>query len=355
MLLLVLLVGCGGDNRGAAHQTTRSEVAAPEPTACPPLESGVHRGVCFAHSYQHGGRRGYGSEASRGQLRELRSLGTDWISLTPFGFVRSLESAEVHMLGPGGPGETDARMRRAIRDAKQMGMNVLLKPHLWVQGGAWRADLDPEDGWDAFFRSYEAFLLAYARMAEEEGVAILAVGTELRSSAAHEERWRALIAKVRDVYAGELVYCANWDAAEHVAWWDAVDYVGVQFYPSLAETDAATEDEMRSAIDGHLRQIETLHRRVSRPVLITEVGYKSVRGAAIRPYEWTERMGEVVVDQNAQARAYHVFFSAVAARPWIRGVYVWKWFTDPDSQEEGPGGFSPRGKEAQAVLGQAYR
>ena len=57
----------------------------------------------------------------------------------------------------------------------------------------------------------------------------------------------------------------------------------------------------------------------------------------------------------AQATAYRVFFAGVAARPNIRGVYLWKWFTDPDTGEEGPGGFSPRGKPAAAVLQEVFR
>ena len=56
----------------------------------PALGPNVHRGVCFAHSYQSGGAHGYGSDASRTQLEEARGLVPNWVSGTPFGFMTSL-------------------------------------------------------------------------------------------------------------------------------------------------------------------------------------------------------------------------------------------------------------------------
>ena len=58
--------------------------------------------------------------------------------------------------------------------------------------------------------------------------------------------------------------------------------------------------------------------------------------------------------RQTQAQAYEVLMADVAARPWIHGLYIWKWFTNPDTREEGPRGFSPRGKLAEAVLRRAY-
>jgi hypothetical protein len=34
----------------------------------------------------------------------------------------------------------------------------------------------------------------------------------------------------------------------------------------------------------------------------------------------------------------------------VEQIYWWKWFTNPATNEEGPVGFSPRGKPAEAVL-----
>ena len=326
------------------------ESASPEEEAA--LDEGVQRGVCLAHSWEQGGRHGYGSETSASTLDELRGLGVRWVSLTPFGFMSSLTSDGVEHVGERRGGERDAQVRAEIRAARARGIQTLLKPHIWVGRGEWRAELAPRD-WSAWFRSYREWILIYARMAEEESVPVLAIGTELRSSATHAEEWRALIADVRAVYSGRLTYCANWDSTEDVSFWDAVDYIGVQFYPPLADAPQASYEDMRGRLDAHLDRLGELSERAQRPVLLTEVGYKATVDTVVRPYEWTER-SESPVDEVAQAEAYELLFSRLARREWIHGIYIWKWFTNPETREEGPRGFSPRGKLAEDVLRRAY-
>lgn len=319
----------------------------------PALASEVQRGVCYAHSWSERGTRGYATPTSRTSLDELRDLGVTWVSLTPFGFVESLQSDEVRPAGAWG--ESNERVASEIREARARDIQVLLKPHLWVRGGAWRAELDPAGGWPAFFTSYREWILAYARLAQEAGAPILAVGTELRSSIGRESEWRELIAAVREVYDGELVYCANWDEVDDVPFWDALDFVGVQLYAPLADGPEASPSSMRARLDIVLDSIGALSARVSRPVLLTEVGFKSTADTAVRPYEWTEHRRDAVVDQGAQERAYRVLFQELDGRSWLEGVYIWKWFTDPETDEEGPHGFSPRGKRAEEVLREAFR
>lgn len=323
-----------------------------------PVSPSVQRGVCFAHNYQSGGARGYGSEVSRASLGELSALGVTWVSLTPFGFMDGPAATEVRHVGAMRAGETDARMRAEIAAARDAGLSVLLKPHLWIRGGVFLGDIDPgsEAGWRAWFHSYQEWIVRYARLAQELGVPLLAVGVEFGSSSGSREAdWRAVIAAVRAVYEGELVYAANWDEVGSVPFWDALDYVGVQFYPPLATRLDESPEAVTRRVATHLDALGALSTRVDRPVLLTEVGYKSVRGTALRPHEWPEHMQHTPEPSEAeQALCYRLLLNAVAERPFIRGVYWWKWFSDPDAQEEGPNGFSPRGKLAEAVLRAAY-
>lgn len=316
------------------------------------LDPGVHAGVSLAHNYQHGGRRGYGSATSAQTLEELRALGVRWVSLTPFGFMDSLEATEVRMASGHPAAENDARMEAEIRAARGRGLRVFLKPHVWIARGAWRGHLRPTD-WAAWFESYLAFIVHYADMAQRLDVELLAIGVEFPVEG-HEGAWRDVIAAVRDAYEGELTFAANWDAADAVPFWDALEYVGVQLYPPLADEIGASEASMRRALDRHLDGLEALGDRVDRPVLLTEVGYKSIVGAEVHPHTWPERHGDPTPSEPAQAQAYGRLFDALHARPRIRGVYLWKWFTDPDTDEEAADGFSPRGKLAEHVLRSAY-
>jgi hypothetical protein len=55
---------------------------------------------------------------------------------------------------------------------------------------------------------------------------------------AREKEWRRVIAAVRGVTSARLTYAANFDAYQRVAFWDALDAIGIQAYFPL--TDKAT-------------------------------------------------------------------------------------------------------------------
>lgn len=324
----------------------------------PRLADGVMRGMSVAHAWQNGGTAGYGSASSAASLRELRDQGVDWVSLTPFAFQRTLEDCELRSSADVGGGENEARVRAEIEQAHGLGMHVLLKPHVWVGSGEWCARIAPSapDGYARWWASYREFLLAWARLAAEAHVEALCVGTELASTVRGDtDAARRLVDEVRTVFPGKLVYAANWDEVDTVPLWPSVDYVGVQLYAPLArrldESDAAMEARLGASLDRALGAAQ----RAGKPLLVTEVGYTATRRALLAPHEWPEHLsGREVADVQTQARAYRVAFRAIAARPEIAGVFVWKWFTDPTTTEEGAIGFSPRGRPAAAVMATAY-
>lgn len=350
---LLSLIGCSKPSE-ETRSSNLQERCAPGVT---PLPDRIQRGVCVAHNYQAAGIKGYGSKTSAATLRELKELGVQWVSLTPFGFMRTLHEPEVHPIGSYPGGETDERLRKVIGQAKELGLRVLLKPHIWIVGGQWRGDIDLPDkkAWNLWFDSYEAWMSNYANLAETEGVDILAIGVELRSTErALEERWRELVRKVRRQFHGKLTYSANWDDAATQPWWDSVDYIGVQFYPPLTTEPREEPAHLRSELAKRLDELQTLAEARNKPVLFTEVGYRAAPDAFVQPHAWPERSSEVRIDHRAQALGYDIFVDAVRDRPWVAGIYWWKWFTDPNTAEEGPAGFSPRYKPAEAVLRAAY-
>ncbi|MEM7435692.1 MAG: hypothetical protein AAF436_11115 [Myxococcota bacterium] len=363
LVLLVLWTGCQKSKDAPEAQTTEGEapkIVAPLPRCArgvEPLPPTIERGVCVAHNYQRGGSKGYGSATSEATLQELRALGVDSVSLTPFGFMQRLDEPTVHSIGDYRAGETDSRIVREIKAAKALGLRIMLKPHLWIVDGQWRGHIDFESDskWTTWFDAYEDWLLHYADLAEAHGVEFLVVGVELRTTEARlESRWRRLIRKVRRRYKGKITYSANWDDAGALPWWDAVDYVGVQFYPPLAKAPGARTEEVRRYLDARLDEVAALSARAERPVLFTEVGFRSDADALVRPHAWPGRSDDASVDEETQAIGYAEFVAAVRERRWVAGVYWWKWFTDPNTAEEGPRGFSPRGKPAESVLRAAY-
>ncbi len=413
MALALSLFGC----REAQVREPKLEKMSPRSAASQlkPLSRDVFRGICLAHTYEDNGAAGYGTETSRRTLREIRGLGANWVSLTPFAFMKHRHATQVMLIdelskqwskqnAPRGiRGETDEVMRREIRAARELGLKVQIKPHIWMLDGSWRGKLDPgaasamgarersasneastrktpageppagelpaeetpakktpakktpakKTEWSAFWASYRAFLLHYAHMAARHGASMLVIGVELDHTMRFEPQWRSLISDVRRVYDGSLVYAANWDAVDKVPIWDALDYVGVQFYPPLARKKNASEATMNKTLARSLDSLERLSKRTQKPVIFTEVGFRAVADTALRPHEWPDPKNRNV-DESAQAQTYRVFFRGIQKRRWAAGVFLWKWFTDPNTNEEGPAGFSPRNKRAQKILERAF-
>jgi hypothetical protein len=309
------------------------------------------RGVCFVA----------GPRIDEAVFEPLVKHNVEWISQTPFGYLPAPDSPRIEMATHGDIywGETDEGLVATTRMAKKFGIRTLLKPHLWVGGwhdAGWSGDIRMQDKerWKAWFDSYRGFILHYAKLAEENGIEALAVGTELQGSTLdHEKEWRSIIQEVRKVFTGRITYAANWDREfEALPFWDALDFAGVQAYFPLTDKSDASVPDLLAGWEPHLKALERLSARIHRPVVFTEVGYRSSDRAAVQPWLW--RTGDPT-NLEQQARCYEAMFRSVWNKPWFRGVYAWKWFPGFDTRKSpGDNNFTPQGKPAEEVLGRWY-
>jgi hypothetical protein len=303
------------------------------------------RGVCWEGA----------SEIEPSRLDPLKDLGVDWISETPFGWVPSAGSSTVRFSGERGLwGETDEGLVKTAVWARARGIKTLLKPHLWVRYADWPGDIkmSTEDGWAAWFASYESFILHHARLAEANGFEALAVGTELGGTTGREREWRALIAKVRGVYHGKLTYCANWNSEpERVAFWDALDFIGIQAYYPLSPKASPAKAEIEAGWAPVAASLEGLSKKTGKPVVFTELGFKSCLYALKEPWKW-DADGEV--DMEVQRNAYEATFATFWPKSWFAGAFVWKWHPVPQAVMHGNRDFTPQGKPALEVIRTYY-
>jgi hypothetical protein len=317
---------------------------------------GFAHGVCLAHAMRWGEPCGYGSATCGKTIGRLKSLGVDTVSLTPFGFMRSLSDDTVHLANAHPGGESDEALAATTRQAHAAGMRVMLKPHVWIHHGEWigSQQITDEAQWGRWFDSYRAFILHYAEVAEREKMEWLAIGTELSKAATRDRaRWAKLIGEIRRVYHGALTYAANWNE-EGVVFWDLVDAVGVQMYEPPTDKSGATTDELRTGWKRIGARLEALAKKTGKKILITELGYRATIDAHVAPSTWPESERNAVFDGEEQARCFRVALEVLMRAPWCSGIYVWKWFTD-SRDEQGPTDFSPAGKPAEKVLGEFYR
>ncbi len=287
-----------------------------------------------------------GTPASDLTLAKLKEMGFDTVAIMVPAYQQTINSEVVFTNDkPGGDTPTDTAIKHAIESCHKLGMRVLLKPHVDPRTNEARINIMASEKW---FDSFEAFTLRYARIAEETGCEIFAVGTELEATtfSAWTARWNQVIDKVREVYKGKLTYAANWTEYEEVPFWDKLDMVGIDAYFPVAEKNDPTVDEITAAWTARADEIEKWLREkglTEKGVIFTEIGYPSADGAARQP--WVAIT--TVEDQQEQADSLAAMFAVLTARPWFKGYYLWQYFPQ---ERWSPLGFTVNGKQAEKVI-----
>jgi hypothetical protein len=310
-------------------------------TACtiaPPATT-KHRGMNYACAFSPAEDVRYGSPSSEAELRKLQALGVNWISIMPFGFQ---PSAPVIRMGGY---EDDDSLRGATRQAHALGIKVMLKPHIWARDEK-AMERWTDEQWKAWFVCYEDFIVHYATLARDAKMDALSIGNEQKHSTRFEAEWRRIIARVREIYTGPITYGANFDEVEKVAFWDALDWIGVSAYFPLVDSPMPERAELVAAWQPVISRLRALSSRYRKPVLFTEIGYRNVEGAAWRQWEIPYGAARNV---DVQRAAYEAFFEAVWPQPWLAGVYPWKWFSGPEFDE-----YEIEGKPAAEVVRSHY-
>lgn len=274
------------------------------------------------------------------RLDELVALGATDVAVVVAWSQADVAASQV-IPGPVG----DDVVRAALAGAAARGLRATMFPILQldrVRPGEWRGTLRPADV-DAWWSSYEAFIVHHADLAAAAGAAALVVGSELGSTEAWRDRWYHLISRVERRYEGELLYSANWDHYERVSFWERLDAVGVTGYFELTGDHAAEVDALA---EGWARPRDALLAFAAargKPLWLTEVGYPSVDGGAVWPWDYT-RAGAVDVEE--QRRGFEALARAWSGRA-LAGLFVWEWSGEGGARDRG---YTPRGKPAACEL-----
>jgi hypothetical protein len=312
-----------------------------------PIESGYHPGV------------GYGSPAYDRALGEARAMGATWVALTPFGRTADLDGTGVDMTFESPFERNRQDVARAVQMAHARGLHVMLVPHLWVESGAWRGEMNPktDEGWKRWADAYSRFVRAWARLAEESGVEMFSAGVELRSwvTTPRAPSFTRLLRDLRRVYHGVLTYSGNWDDIEDTVVLGDVDVIGINAFYPLADRPSASAESMLARARAVRARVHALASDWQKPVLFTEIGYTTRADPALRPWEWPDSMSAMKVDEAAQATAYRALLEPMLDEHDFAGFFVWRVYADPDdTSQEAPWGFSPRGKLAERVMRDAF-
>ncbi len=325
----------------------RAEIGGVRGVTIGPIENGYHPSV------------GYASPAYERTLVEVHALGANWIALTPFGRVPDLLGSGIDPTFELPFEQNRVDVARAIEMAHAHGLRVMLVPHLWVESGQWRGELEPESdvAWARWAERYERFVRGWAEVAQEARADIFSAGVELRSwvTTSHAPSFSRVIREIRRVYHGLVTYSANWDDVDQTVIWGDLDLIGINAFYPLAEAPGAPYEVLQQSARAIRVRVHDLAESWQKPILFTETGYTTRADPAVRPWTWPDAMSGVPVDENAQATAYRALASSLFDDPDFAGFFVWRVYADPDdTSQEAPWGFSPRGKQSELVVRDAF-
>lgn len=298
----------------------------------------------------------FSTDAFKRSVDNAAAMGANYVTLIIPLYQSDKFSADVYK---GGNTPTDESLISAITYAHSKGLKVMLKPHLENQNFEWRANINPQNR-TAWFASYGNFLAAYAKIAQDYGVEDFCIGAELISMASafvnssNTQNWKNLISKIRGVYSGRLTYSANWgppgdsfvDEKNNIQFWDSLDYIGVAAYFNLYGDNSV--QNLKNQWEGYRQaDLEPLSQRWNKPIVFTEIGYRSVEGAHLQP--WNYGMGGGYSPET-QSNAYEAMFSFWSAHGFMNGVHLWDWKPYPNAGGEGNTDYTPQNKPAENVI-----
>ncbi len=300
-----------------------------------PAEAAVSSWQQKGISYYPYSSTDYASAGFHTTVDHYKSLGVNTITLVIPIYQSNTGSTDI---APGGNTPTDAALASGIEYAHAQGLKVMLKIHIDPYSGEWRANIYPSDR-DTWYRNYLAQLLHYGQIAQNEHVEAYTLGTELiyMASAAinpdNTERWQNMIAQVRKVYTGLVSYDANWGSntytgeAPNIGFWSSVDFIGISAYYPLYG-DASVQQDKSGWAGVESSEIGPLHDRTGKPVVFSEIGYRSVNGANQAPFDSGTN---APYNAQVQANAYEALFEFWDQYPWMQGADFWYANSNPNA------------------------
>ncbi|MDE2020182.1 MAG: hypothetical protein KGJ13_07605 [Patescibacteria group bacterium] len=306
----------------------------------------------------------FGSASFDQSLRNLAATGANYVALDMPFYQTNISTTDV---GPGWNTPTAASLASGIQFAHSIGLRVMLKFNVYSNDGQWSAYIDPADH-AAWFADYQNAIMPFVRLAQANGAEEICIGNELISLSTYTSdpsntgSWEALIKTIRAAYSGKLTYGANRadntdtsagnfnDEKDHIAFWSDLDYIGISAYFDLSG-DGSVASLMSSWNYWDTNAVQPLANQWGKPVLFTEAGFQAIHDSYTHPWMWWE---SGTYDGSQQANDYQALFQYWDQRPYMAGVALWNWSSNPNAGGAGDTTYTPQGKPAQAVMQQWF-
>ncbi len=261
----------------------------------------------------------------------------------------------------------DEALGEIIRQTHQRGLKVFLKVNVKCKRDCKPNEVAPSDP-DAWFDDYLALIVEYARLAENSNVEMFSVGNGLQSltTVANLPKWQNIITAIRNVFTGQITYCADWREYKDIPFWEQLDYIGINAYFPLDKNNDATKDDIINdwknsrATDysgrNWFEEINAVRQLHNKNVIFTEIGYPSADGGADEPWNNKTKLTKTV-NLTLQENCYNgtiEFWSQGDDKNWFKGMFFHCWGTNMMIGGENDVTLTPLNKPAELALREQY-
>jgi hypothetical protein len=321
----------------------------------PAFDPKFHKAFNFAHEgYQI--FNGYASTEATASMDYLaKNLHCNTVAVIPYSGYQDVTKPSWLEFSDGAGAENDESIVHSLWSAQQAGLQTMLKPQVWPWN-SWTGEIamQSEEDWAIFFDRYFRWIRHYAIMGEMYGADVLCVGVEFsKATLQRPDDWRRMIQRLRPIFSGKITYAANWgDEFEQCKFWDAVDYIGINCYYPLTKKDKPNQKDLDRGFSEILDKVEFAATKANKEVLFTEIGFRSVARTWQNPHAEAD---DRVTDFEAQEMCYKSMIRGLSARPWCKGVYLWKWPAYMDDAKYDLHGFTPLGRPSEKLVEEWFR
>ena len=210
------------------------------------------------------------------------------------------------------------------RQAKEKGLQVVLKPH--VNGSNFTSfyNVNPTD-YRAFIQNYGQWLTDLVRGCAEF-IDILSLTNEMdRQTKTNRDLWLNIITEIRLIKSDIiLTNSSRTDDLETNVFLDKLDYIGWNCYLNIGDSLEQSIEFQKRNMFFRNNDVNIVIRKsieYNKPILVTEVGTQAFQGGLSTPEAWSH--GNEVGDYDYQIRYMEVVLRSLIVSERVAGTLVW--------------------------------
>ncbi|MFT6716727.1 MAG: hypothetical protein ACJA0Q_001375 [Saprospiraceae bacterium] len=287
-------------------------------------------------------------------FEDLKAINPKWMSWSPYAFC-DINTGNVNFNHKWQwEGESLKGTTKAIKLAKESGLKVMIKPHVWMSDNSYTGTIKLSDSsWVNWKSTYKKYIMSFAELAQKQEVDMFCIGTEQYASIKQNTKyWFRLIDEIKKVYKGKLIYAGNWDSYRFCPFWSKLDYIGVDAYFPLSTRSNPSVKQIKREWSLWKKQLADITSRYNKQIVFTECGYKASEYTTVKPWEHDSKKKHC---EQCQANAIDAMFQSIWGSPWFAGGFIWKWFEHgKSSKQSSKNSFCFQGKIAEKLISREF-